>query len=246
MGLSMLSKRKQIQRNFYTRDDGDFGTHTIDVFYRATTPKDMVKVPYAMKAFGDWMHVTKPESITVYDPNANLSRLSKVISGSFSWGGKPISIMVSNGKTIRPYACHYWVKDREGNSLPESVLWYNKDGTHGISQVAFDWELPDRENIVWAIGGAGMKAGDALKEGFAGMYSDVFRRTSHMLIGFDEFGYVIAVEVANKNRYEMVLHMKKLGIKDYILLDGGHITASNNDGHKRNVYTRQSYIISLG
>jgi hypothetical protein len=234
----MIDMIKQVQRNLGTRDDGQPGRHTWSCFYLATTPKEKIKLPYTIKAFGNYLHITDPDLVVPLDPDSNLSNLPNAISGSFSWKGNPVSIMVSNGSVKRAASCHAWL------NKPESVLWYTYDGKHGISQIMTADELP--KNVKWAIGGSSLKDGDAEIEGFTGKYSDVFRKTSHMLIGFDQFGYFNAVEVGYMNKYDMVAHMKKLGIEEYILLDGGHITASNVDGHKRNIYTKQAYAIKLG
>lgn len=240
MALSIRDMQGQIQDNLNTRKDYDFGRHSWHSLYLLTTPKEFIKFPYTIKAFNNYLMVTDPDLVKPFNPKGNkLVNYSNVISGSFSWKGKPISIMVYKGDVIRSYSCHYWLK------CPESVLWYDKYGNHGIDQVINVNELSNFNDIVFAIGGTGMKPGDAEKEGFTGAYSDVFRKTSHMLIGFDKFGYFNAVEVDHMNKTQMLSHMKKLGIEDYILLDGGHVTASNVDGHKNNVYTSQFYGISL-
>jgi hypothetical protein len=261
MNLSIKEKIKQVQRNLSTRPDGDPGPHTWDCFYRATTPKELVKTPYSLRAFGNWIHIAKPEDIVPFDPQGKgLVSFDNVVSGSYSTGHMPISILVSEGKTIRDYSCHCWEKRNGETHFPESVLWYNKDGSHGISQVTKDVHLPDRENIIWAIGGAGMSGPfvkdwgnrtipqDAVKEYFNERFGDVWRRTSHIIITIDRFGYFIAVEVGNLDFLGMVKLLNKLGLprENCIKLDGGHVTASNTDDRKRNIYTGQHYAIKLG
>lgn len=244
MALTQKGMIGAVQKVLSTRVDYDPGRHTWSCFYLATC--ENIKFPYSIKAFRNQLMITDPKLVIPFNSKGkSLKMLKNCISGSFSYRKQPISILISKGITICNHSCHYWITDREGNSLPESVLWYNKNGTYGISQVAYDWQLPDRSNIIWAIGGAGMKLGDNLEEGFVGPYSDVFRRTSHMLIGFDQYDYFNAVEVSYMNKAQMIAHMEKLGIKIYILLDGGHVTASNVDGHKRNTKTPQYYSISL-
>jgi len=238
MALSQVSMIKRVQSVLNTRPDGYPGRHTWSCFYLATEKKENIKFPYTIKAFRNYLHITDPKLVRPFNPKGNSIRnLKNCISGSFSWNREPISIMCYDDAVIRQFSCHYWL-DR-----PESVLWYSKDGKFGISQIINAKDLPN--NLLWAIGGSGLKYGDAEKEGFTGKYSDVFRRTSHMLIGFDQYGYFNAVEVSYMNKSQMIEHMKKLGIDTYILLDGGHVTASNVDGHKRNLNTPQYYAISL-
>jgi len=261
VGISIVEKKKQIQRNFHTRPDGDFGPHTIDVFYRATTPKHLVKTPYAIKAFGNWIHIAKPEDVVPFDPQgAGLRSFKNTVSGSFSHAHKPISVMIANGKTIRDYSCHCWEKRGSQTYFPESVLWYNKNGSYGVSQVTKDVHLPDRENILWAIGGAGIKGElfrdswskrmlpmDAKTEYFYEKFGDVWRNTSHIAVGIDKFGYFIAVEMSYKDVKSGLALLENLGLtEDVVWLDGGHVTASNNDGHTRNTRTPQHYAIKLG
>ena len=248
MNLSKLDKIKQVQRNLGTRPDGDPGVHTWDCFYRATTPKDLVKTPYSLKAFGNWIHIAKPEDVKPFDPQGKgLKYYPNSVSGSFSANHKPVSIMVADGKTIRDYSCHCWEKKPDGSThFPESVLWYNKNGTWGIDQVTKDVHLPDRDNILWAIGGAGIKPGDSEKEYFTAPFNDVWRRTSHIAISIDQFGYFIAVEMENMNRSQGLELLDKLGLKNVVWLDGGHVTSAYTSDHRRNVYTGQHYAIRLG
>jgi len=236
MALLMKDMIKQVQSTLNTRPDGDPGRHTWSCFYLAMC--EDIKFPYSIKAFRNWLHITDPKLIRPFNPKGQTMRkLKNCVSGSFSYMKQPISVMVYDGDVIRDRPCHYWL------DLPESVLWYTKDGKYGISQIRNANRLP--KNLLWAIGGAGMKLGDNEKEGFTGAYSDVFRKTSHMLMGFDQYGYVNIVEVSYMSKFQMLGHMKKLGIETYILLDGGHVTASNVDGHTRNLNTPQYYAISL-
>jgi len=261
MGLMIIDKKKQVQRNFYTRPDGYDGPHTWDVFYRGTTQRELVRTPYSMKAFGNWIHIAKPEDVVPFNPKGyGLKSYKNTVSGSFSYSGKPISIMISNGVTIRDYSCHCWEKRKDGTNSPESVLWYNRNGTYGVSQVTKDVHLPDRKNILWAIGGAGIKGdlfqdswsklwipSDAKTEYFYEKFGDVWRKTSHIAIGIDKFGYFIAVEMASMNFVQGKALLEKLGLTDNVIwLDGGHVTASNNDGHSLNTTTPQYNSIKLG
>ena len=242
--ISIKEKWKDIQRGVGAYPDGSPGPQTIDCVYRMfATPV----LPYAIKLYNQWAFFADPKEVNPFDPNGKSARRFKnFVSGSFSWKGEPISILVSNGKTICSHSCHYWITDRQGKPLPETVLWYNKDGTYGTSQVAFDHELPDRANILWAIGGAGLLPGDALEEGFSGVYADVFRYTTHILIGMDTFGYFTAVYVDKMSGAQIKKLAKKLMLTHYTLLDGGHVTSVNVDGVRKNIDQAQYYGIQLG
>ena len=125
MGLTMTDKIKIVQGNLETRPDGDPGPHTWDVFYRAMQQREKVITPYAFRAFREWLIVAKPENSFPFDPNNKpLKMFKNSISGSFSWDGAPISIMIAHGKVIRWHSCHHWAGE-----LPESVLCYYKDGS---------------------------------------------------------------------------------------------------------------------
>jgi len=250
--LSIKEKKMAVQVGIGAYPDGKDGPQTWDYLYRKHADP---KVPYAVKLYNQWCFVTKPERVGVFDPNGLSARnYSNFVSGSFSWAHAPISIMVNHGKTIRAEACHAWIVDRNGKPLPESVLWYKKDGTYGISVVAYDWEIPGRDDVVWAIGGAGLadyawdpytRTYGVVDEGFVGPYADVFRYTTHILVGFDPFGYFNAVYVSKMNGTQMKALAKKLCLTHYILLDGGHVTACNVDGIKRNTKQAQHWGIQL-
>lgn len=236
MALTMKEMIKEVQKSLHTRPDGDPGRHTWSCFYLAMCK---AKLPYSIRAFSNWLHVADPEKVKPFNPKGkSLRNFKNVISGSFSWKGQPISIMVSEGVVIRANSCHYWKKE------PESVLWYTFDGKHGISQIINAEQLP--MNVKWAIGGAGLKPGDAYIEGFVDAYSDVWRKTSHIIVGFDHYGNFNAVEVGYLNKAGMLSLINKLGLIDCVMLDGGSVTAANIDGHTRNINMPQYYAIELG
>jgi len=259
--ISTKDKVKAIQIESGAYPDGHFGPQSVDYTYRRFAKP---KLPYRVKLFGQWCFIADPKKVNPFNPEGKrVNDFANTVSGSYSYARKPISILVSNGKTIRDYSCHCWEKRNGKTHFPESVLWYNKDGSYGLSQVTKDVHLPDRENIVWAIGGAGMNGnlfqdpwsklwipGDAKTEYFYEKFGDVWRDTNHIMIGFDTKGYLIAVECYSMNGQQMVDLAKKLGfVHDgkimAIKLDGGHVAASNVDGRKLNQYQAQYYAIQL-
>lgn len=241
--LTTSEKIIEIQKGIGAYPDGKMGEQTYDLLYRKfATPE----LPYRVKLFGQWTFFADPAKVNPFLPRGGRVRdYNDSISGSFSYNGNPISILVSNGYAFREYSCHCWEKKDGKTHFPESVLWYNKNGTYGLSQVTSHNHLPDRANIVWAIGGAGLKEGDAEKEYFTGIFSDVWRRTSHMVIGFDPDGYFTAIECQNMNGTEIKELVNKLNLTHAVMLDGGHVTASNVDGYRYNSYQSQYYAIQL-
>lgn len=242
MALTIREMQGEVQRNLETRVDYDFGRHSWHSLYLLTTPKEKIDFPYTIKAFRNYLHVADPYKIRPFNPKGrSVSKFKNTVSASFSYAKRPVSIMISDGRVIHEQSCHAWL------GQPESVLWFTKNGERGITQCITVDDLPHKpEEYLWAIGGAGLKSGDAKKEGFIGRYSDVWRRTSHIVIGFDKFGYFNVVEVINDNKTGILSLIKKMGLRDCVLLDGGHVTASNIDGHTRNQYQAQYYAIQLG
>ena len=242
--LSTRDKIKAVQSEVGAYPDGFAGPQTYDCIYRQFAKP---KLPYAVKLFNQWTFFADPKEVNPFAPKGKSVRQFKnCISGSFSHKMNPISILISKGEVIRGLSCHQW-EVRDGESyFPESVLWYNSNGEYGITQTNDVNKLPDRKNIVWAIGGAGLNKGDAFKEYFSGKFRDIWRTTSHIVIGFDNSGYFTAIEVQRMNGTQIKSLIKKVGLTHAILLDGGHVTASNVDGHKYNSYQGQYYAIQLG
>lgn len=252
--LKQLEMVKQVQRNLDTRDDGDPARHTWTVFLLETTPKSIINklLPFAIAAFGEWLAFADPLKCNPFDGNGKrVKDFANCVSGSFSYNKEPISIMISKGETIRAYSCHYWC-DR-----PESVFCVYKDGTINVQRVKFDWELENRDQILWAVGGAGMMNNFApIEEGFTRVewkgkvhyFQDVWRDTSHIILAADSRGFINVGYVTGQNYNEMVAWLIKIGADPdkVILLDGGHVTAINIEDKKANLYQAQYYMIQLG
>lgn len=123
------------------------------------------------------------KNIIPFDPNGPISKFNYCISGSYSHQGNPSSILIHDGRTICGHSAHEWL------GYPDSVIYELYDGTIGICRVIYDTEIPNRKNVKWAIGGAGLLDNfDAKAEGYckfkdkAGVsrnYSDVWRKTNH-------------------------------------------------------------------
>lgn len=106
--------------------------------------------PFAVEMYG--MPVIVGKDILLFDPGGGLKNYNNSISGSYSYpsGKTPCSIMVNDGKTICGSASHAWL------GFKESVIYEKYDGTIGICRAMYDTEIPDRKNVKWAVGGAGL------------------------------------------------------------------------------------------
>jgi hypothetical protein len=154
--------------------------------------------------------------------------------------------MVNDGKTICGSASHAWL------GFKESVIYQKLDGTVGICRAMYDTEIPDRKNIKWAVGGAGLLGNYNPKlEGFSKFvangktydYSDVWRRTNHTILGFKN-GYIYGVYIKDMNGTEMQAFCRdKMKFEYALKLDGGHIAAINSADFKINTAQSQGYAI---
>ena len=170
--------------------------------------------------------------------NSPLRNYANAISGSFSYSGKPCSILVAWGKTVCGTACH------AHKGKPESVLYRLSDGAFGLRRCQYATELPAK--TLWAIGGVGLLDNwYPSVEGFTGSYADVLRKTAHTFIGVKD-GLCVLGYVHNMTGEEVNQHVKALGLTKAIMLDGGHVAAINcipPDAPKINVNQKQFYII---
>ena len=167
--------------------------------------------------------------------NEPVKSYANTISGSFSYNGAPCSILAAWSKVIRAEACH------EHIGKPETVIYRLSNGAFGIQRVKSAAELPS--GITWAVGGMGLlDFYDPSAEGFTGQYADVCRRTTHMFLGLND-GLCVLGYVAGMNGEEVNAHVRKLGLRAAIMLDGGHMAAINCPAAKKNLYQKQFYII---
>lgn len=155
------------------------------------------------------------------------------ISGSFSWQGRPCSILVHDGKVVRGMSCHY--------PRPESVLYKTRDGAVRIARVSSAAALGD---VVWAVGGLGLLGGyDPGLDGFTGVYSDVLRKTNHTVLGY-KGGLLYGVYCRSMTAQQVNAFVRdKLKLEYAVMLDGGHVAAINGACNKINTQTRQFYAV---
>ena len=188
--------------------------------------------PLNVTIFGQPLIVA--EDILPAAVNAPLKAYTNAISGSFSYQHRPCSILVAHGKVVCGYSCHAHLRK------PETVLYRLDSGAVGSKKCRYATELP---TVKWAVGGVGLlDAWDPVGEGFAGAYADVLRRTAHTWLGVKRsliyLGYCADMTGAQVNA-----HVRKLGMEQAIMLDGGHVAAINGAESKINTGQRQFFII---
>lgn len=197
-------------------------------------------------------HAIEADDIIVFDPNSGIRPYGHSMSGSFTWpsGRTPGSIMVNNGKTVCENACHQWL------GFPETVLYRYRNGIIGIGKFKTASEIPNRADLLWAVGGVGLLSKyKPSEEGFCKgtrpdgtpyNYTDVLRQTSHAVLAVKQ-GKLYGVYIHSKSAYQVNLFMKANGFEKAIMLDGGHITAmhgSTAEAHI-NLDTQQGFVIQF-
>lgn len=161
------------------------------------------------------------------------------ISGSFSNGYNPCSVLVNNGIAVCWSACH-WTDAKK----PESVLYKTKDGKVQIKRVGHISDDLPLAQVDWAVGGLGLlDFYDPTAEGFTGKFSDVLRKTNHTVLGYRN-GMLYGVYCKSMTAAQVNTFAKdKLKLEMAIMLDGGHIAAINAANNKINTAQKQLYAI---
>lgn len=189
--------------------------------------------PINVTIFGQPLIVA--EDILPAAVDAPLKSYANAISGSFSYQRRPCSILVSHGKVVCGYSCHAHLRK------PETVLYRLDSGAFGSQKARYATELP--QAIRWAVGGVGLlDAWDPAGEGFAGAYADVLRRTAHTWLGVKR-GLIYLGYCADMTGAQVSAYVRKLGMEQAIMLDGGHVAAIHGADVRRNAGQRQFYII---
>lgn len=187
--------------------------------------------------------------ILVFDPNTGVGAYADCLSGSFTYpsGVSPCSILVNKGTTIRSDACHAWL------GFPETVLYRYKDGTFGIGKYKSANEIPNRQNVLWAVGGMGLLSmynpaeegfSKFTKNGKAYNYTDVLRDTNHTVLAIKN-NECYGLYVPSMTGSEVNAFCKEHKFDMAVMLDGGHIAAINTDDIKINVGQQQGYALQF-
>lgn len=189
------------------------------------------------------------DDILAFDPNSGLKNFANSLSGSFTYpaGDKPCSILINNGVDVCSYACHSWL------DFPETVIYRKKDGTFGCGKYKNTSAIPDRANVVWAVGGVGLiDKYNPLEEGFCkGVkngksfnYSDVLRKTAHTVLGIkDSKCHLMYFPLHSGADVNKTMCLEKFQMA--VMLDGGHIAGINGSEPfaQINRSTRQGYAL---
>ena len=220
---------KAVQRSVGALDNGYIGNQTMSEIAAALGADCF---PLNVELYGQPAILAR--DIEPLNPKGPLP--SNAISGSFSDGYQPCSVLVQDGRAICWSACHY--------PTPETVIYRTKDGKvycKRVSHVSDDLPLAD---VRWAVGGMGLlEYYDPTAEGFTGRFSDVLRRTDHTLLGHKGgmlYGvYCRSMTAAQVNAFAQ----DKLKLEHAIMLDGGHIAAINAACNTINTKQRQLYAV---
>ena len=229
----LLLKVKAIQKGIKAYPDGIIGAQTIDCLYRKFAN---VKYPYEEKFFRGTVIYANNIGVDYCQNRKSVSNIPYSISGVFQWGGKAISVLVSEGKVINNFSSHAWLKQ------PETIIYKTHHGVIGaIRAISIPYDLIS--DVEWAISGVGLHNYSPAEEGFKGVYSDVLRNTGHTGIGITEEGQIALLYKKCNGPQFKDWAINKLGLKYAIMLDGGHIGAINTPKYKYNLSQKQNNII---
>lgn len=180
--------------------------------------------------------------IVVCDPNSSVRPYENSISGSFTYPSSkiPCSILINKGIDVFSYACHVH------NGKPEGVIARYKDGSYWQGRCKSTTDIPNRANVVWAVGGMTLgKNYSPVTEGFNGIYADVLRQTNHTVLGIKNgVCYLVYCPNMTGGRIQDFV-VNKMQFEKALLLDGGHIAAINGTEPfaEINMSQYQGYII---
>jgi hypothetical protein len=226
-------------------ENGWIGNQTLTEMAQKLCPEIF---PLAVTMYG--MPVIVSRELIAFDPNGSLRNYNYSLSGSFTHpaGKIPSSILVNAGKIINGSASHAWL------GFKESVIYQKFDGTIGICRAMYDTEIPDRANVKWAVGGAGLLGNYNPKlEGFSSFsvggksynYSDVWRDTEHTVLGVKN-GWLYGVYIKSLSGTQIQSFCRdKMKFDHAILLDGGHIPSMNTPDFKINLDQEQGYALQF-
>lgn len=231
---------KAVQTAIGALSDGEIGTQTMSDI-AAIVKADCF--PLTLKIYSQAVIIAK--DVVAFNPGSGLAPLPNSISGSFSYDGKPCSILVNYGKAICDTACHGWL------NFPETVIYKRGDGVVAAKRARTTADLPG--NLKWAVGGVGLLTMyNPLLEGFAKFnhggksydYTDVLRKTNHTMMGAKN-GMVYLAYCKNMTAAQVNAFAGKLGLDYAIMLDGGHVAAINGEETfaQININQRQYYAI---
>lgn len=234
VGSTSEEKRmiKAIQKKLGALDNGVIGNQTMSDIAVA------VKVncfPLNVELYNQPCIISK--DIEPMNPKGKLPANS--ISGSFSDGYQPCSVLVNNGLAVCWSACHW-----SNMKKPESVIYKTKDGKVQIKRVGHISDDLPLNKVDWAVGGLGLlDFYDPTAEGFTGQFSDVLRKTNHTVLGYRN-GMMYGVYCKNMTAAQVNTTMQnKFNMEFAIMLDGGHIAAINAADNKINTAQKQLYAI---
>lgn len=188
--------------------------------YIGTQTMSDIAVSVGAKCFPITLEIYKQPTIIgndliPFDPNGSIAKFKNSALGSYTHprANTPCSILINKGKLICGNSCHAHI------NKPETVLFRLDNGAFGVKRATYSSELP--KNIRWAVGGMGLLSmWNPEAEGFVGVYGDVHRRTSHMLLGVKK-GMVYVTLCKKMTSYEVNQFAMKMQYEYAVMGDGG-------------------------
>lgn len=232
---------KEIQKITNAQVDGYFGHQSLlNLLIKLGGLKNVLPLSYKM--YNGYAMFQNPDKIQLKEcKNCLVKDYEMAGSGAFQYNTNVVSMFINDGKCINDTTSKSWKNKRV------STLYYTKDGDFGIKRVLYEHELPD--NTKWAISGVGLisKTPNYYHpdwEGFTGQFSDVLRKTNHVVLGFREDGTVVYFLQPNCTMERLMWLAKEVYNLQYaISLDGGHIPAISTPKFKFNQWQRQNNVI---
>lgn len=224
------AERELLHRNDFRQKCAMVVAETFRRYESMTNQLDIAKVIGGYD--GDYSYVQRYKRIVTDMTNVRIMRNKKLRDGSAETVGisgtfQPNGILIDKGEIIRPAASHMWRGRRD------MVFMITKSGEIKTVRAMYASEII--EEAWFAVGGASIKDMTVTHEngrkemadydgGFDDLYSDIWRRTKHTIIGnigrevhLIYVWYMDGEDIKNFCEYK--------GLENYILLDGGHIAS---------------------
>lgn len=226
---------KAIQKTIGVEQDGIIGESTLSSIASKLNADCW---PLTISLYGNPTIITK--NIEIITTRSMTSKFSNCVSGTFNDGSSICSICVTNSRDQynRTVSCHYW----DDPGYPESVMYKDNSERIGIKRIKHIKELQQlgvEMPVKWAIGGMGLLSNyDPKSEGFFGKFSDVLRKTNHIVLGYKN-GLIYLCYVKESTGSQVNSFAKKIGLEYAIMLDGGHVAAINGFEKFSKINTKQ-------
>ncbi|MTI49717.1 MAG: hypothetical protein FH761_17945 [Firmicutes bacterium] len=180
--------------------------------------------------------------VSVQDKAANRANLKNFVTSGYQWHYDngvtyPLGILVSEGKIIHDGQPHAYI---ENQPLPAGTLIIYKDGSVALKELS---TIKEEKDVWFAVSGCTIIPNIKMKSaGFVGMFSDIARRTSRPLIGYNSNKDKIIIAVSHNSDIEKgQTILRNLRCDFGITLDAGGSTCLRVDGEDYFTTSRRLY-----